>query len=272
MRRSAAAVVLALVGSLLPAATAAPAGAATPTASYLRPTDHIVPARGCTVLTPGMNGVKVKLVQRRLKLPRSTWETMGPSTIAAVKAFQRSRGLRATGVVDATTWKALGLRESFCMDRYQAKPALPLTATAAQRREQLIRYALTYLGVEYVWGGAGPGWYGVDCSGLVLQALYSAGLDPQPISVDKHVLPSYRTSLELYRHPRLRHVPVRLAQRGDLLFWKKNSTGLVNHIAIYLGKGRVLEASSGADKVRYATWGNRPASGQTMMPTAVRPF
>jgi cell wall-associated NlpC family hydrolase len=136
----------------------------------------------------------------------------------------------------------------------------------------MIRFAQLYLGAEYVWGGAGPARLGVDCSGLVLQSMYYAGLDPQPISVDKHVLPTYRTSIALYTHPRLRHVPVKQAVRGDLIFWKRNSTGKVNHVAIYLGGGKVLEASSGADKVKYNVWGNRPSSGQTMMPTAVRPF
>ncbi len=35
---------------------------------------------------------------------------------------------------------------------------------------------------------------GIHCSGLVPQSLYAAGMDPQPISVDKHVRPLYRTS------------------------------------------------------------------------------
>ena len=56
------------------------------------------------------------------------------------------------------------------------------------------------------------------------------------------MLPDYRTSRELYAHPRLRHLPRGTARRGDLVFWRDNGTGRVNHIAIYLGNGRVLEA------------------------------
>jgi cell wall-associated NlpC family hydrolase len=234
----------------------------------LHPTTAIVPARGCTILTPGMNGVKVKLVQRRLGLPASAWETMDDATIEAVQRFQRQAGLTADGVVGRRTWRAMGFREDFCFDRYQAAPALAATASARARREQMIAFATRFMGEEYVWGGAGPYGYGVDCSGLVLQSLYSAGLDPQPITVDKHVLPDYRTSRELYEHPRLAHLSRSAIRRGDLVFWRSNETGRVNHVAIYLGDGNVLEAIE--PQVHIGRLGDR--STQTMMPEVVRPF
>jgi cell wall-associated NlpC family hydrolase len=234
----------------------------------LRPTTVIVRARGCTVLTPGMNGVKVKLVQRRLGLPASAWETMDDTTIAAVRRFQRQAGLTADGIVGRRTWRAMGFREDFCFDRYQAAPVLAAAASMRERREQMIAFATRFLGEEYVWGGAGPSGYGVDCSGLILQALYSAGLDPQPITVDQHVLPDYRTSRELYRHDRLTHLPRSAVRRGDLVFWRSKETGRVNHVAIYLGSGNVLEAVE--PQVHIGRLGDR--STQTMMPEVVRPF
>jgi hypothetical protein len=214
-----------------------------------------------------MNGVKVKLVQRRLGLPDSAWETMDAATIEAVRRFQRQAGLTADGVVGRRTWRAMGFREDFCFDRYQATPVLTATAGARERREQMIAFASRFLGEEYVWGGAGPRGYGVDCSGLVLQALYSAGLDPQPITVDKHVLPDYRTSREFYEHPRLAHLPRSAIRRGDLVFWRSNETGRVNHVAIYLGGGKVLEAIE--PQVHIGRLGDRAT--QTMMPEVVRP-
>lgn len=234
----------------------------------LQPTTGIVPARGCTILTPGMNGVKVRLVQDRLGFPATSWETMDDATIEAVRRFQRRAGLPVDGVVGPRTWRALGIEADFCLDRYQASPVLPATATAHERREQVITFAMRFLGEQYVWGGAGPRGYGVDCSGLVLQALYSAGLDPQPITVDKHVLPDYRTSRELYEHPRLAHLPLSAVRRGDLVFWRSNETGKVNHVAIYLGDGRVIEAIE--PRVHLGRLGDR--SSQTMMPEVVRPF
>lgn len=238
------------------------------TPTTLQPTTTIVSARGCTVLTAGMNGIKVKMVQRRLGLPDNAWETMDSATIEAVRRFQQQTGLAVDGVVGPHTWRALGFREDFCFDSYQALPALPLTAGVVERRGQMIAFAKLFIGEEYVWGGAGPRGYGVDCSGLVLQALYSAGLDPQPITVDKHVLPDYRTSRELYDHSRLNHVPLAAARRGDLVFWRSNETGQVNHVAIYLGDRKVLEAVE--PRVRIGDLGAR--STQTVMPQAVRPF
>ncbi len=259
---------VAVVGGMLPA-EAAPAARGAKTA--MAPVTKITPAKGCVVLTPGMNGVKVRMVQQRLGLPDSAWETMDTRTRNAVKKFQRARGLAVDGVVGPKTWAAMGFREDFCMDRWTAKPVLPLTATAAERRKTMITFARTYLGAEYVWGGAGKVKYGIDCSGLVLQALYRAGLDPQPITVDKHVLPKYRTSLELYRHSGFAHFPVAERKRGDLIFYRSNETGRVNHVGIYLGKGKILEAVSGPDTVRIGKVTTYRYS-QTIMPTVVRPF
>jgi hypothetical protein len=257
--------VTALVGALL----ATPSAAAD--TEYLSPVASITPAKGCRTLTPGMNGVKVRMVQRRLGLPESTWETMGRRTIERVARFQAAHHLKADGVVGRRTWEALGIPASFCVDRWQAEVALPLTADAEERRETMIAFARTYLGHEYVWGGIGTPAQGIDCSGLVLQSLYRAGLDPQPISVDKHVLPAYRSSLELYRHPALRHVPRSKVRRGDLIFYRSNSTGRVNHVGIALGGGRILEAVSGPDTTRIGTV-TTYRYGQTIMPTVVRPF
>ncbi len=249
--------------------TATASRAEADTTTYLTPVTSIVPAKGCHYLTPGMNGVKVKIVQRKLGFSASKWETMDTATIDAVKRFQQARGLYANGVVGPKTWEALNTGKSFCMDRYQATPALPLSATAEERVETMIAHARTYLGYEYVWGGVGKPWHGVDCSGLVLQSLYRAGLDPQPVTVDEHVQPTYRTSREMYAHPQLRHYPLAEAKRGDLIFYYKNSTGLVNHVAIYLGNGELLEAR-GSD-VHIAEL-DRTLTYQTKMSTVVRPF
>jgi cell wall-associated NlpC family hydrolase len=251
------------VGAVLTAALA-PVGAA----GGLGPTGTLTPARGCARLTPGMNGIKVKMVQTRLGFPASTWETMDAATINAVRAFQRSVGFTADGVVGPETWRAMGFWEDFCFDRYQARIVVPVSAAPQERIEAMIAHARGYLGEEYVWGGAGPKGYGVDCSGMILQALYSAGLDPQPISVDEHVLPAYRTSLEFYRHPALAHAPLGDVRRGDLVFWRSRATGMVNHVALSLGGGEVIEAVEPA--VHLAVIGNRAT--QVMMPEVVRPF
>lgn len=208
-------------------------------AGYLQPTDSITPLGWNTnTLTYGMNGVKVRIAQRKLGI----WGTMTLASVDgrmqnAVRNFQRRAGISADGVVGATTWNKLGTGYSWYVDQYQASP-IGIEATRSERIEAMINYAMAQRGSSYTWGGAGYYSLGFDCSGLALQSLYAAGLDPQPINVIKHAWPKYRSSQELYKHPKLKHYPLSQRQRGDLIFYK--SGGTVIHVAIYLGNNQVV--------------------------------
>jgi peptidoglycan hydrolase-like protein with peptidoglycan-binding domain len=107
MRRLAAGVVgLLAVATMATLVTAAPSGAAT-----AAPGSHIYStALRWPVVGPGARGERVftiqyLLQQRRLRVFADG--IYGRQTTAAVRAFQRSRGLRATGVVAASTWNRL---------------------------------------------------------------------------------------------------------------------------------------------------------------------
>jgi peptidoglycan hydrolase-like protein with peptidoglycan-binding domain len=56
-------------------------------------------------LSSGSTGPVVRALQTALGLQPDGW--YGPRTTAAVKAWQQSRSIKATGVVNATTWRAL---------------------------------------------------------------------------------------------------------------------------------------------------------------------
>ena len=215
---------------------------------YLQPVASITSLGWSTnTLTWGMNGVKVRIVQGRLGLWHSTkLASVDASFVSAVRNFQRRVGLPQTGTVDEATWNALDTGFSWWVDQYQEAPT-SLSATRGERIETMIGYAWNQIGSSYTWGGAGPYGLGFDCSGLVLQSLYRAGLDPQPINVVKHGWPDYRTSQELYHHPQMMHVPLSQRQRGDLIFY--TSDGVVTHVAIYLGD----------DQVVHTDWMGRPA-------------
>ena len=220
-------------------------------AGYLQPTDHITGLGDATnTLTWGMNGTKVRIAQVRLGLWHANkLASVDAPFVAAVKNFQQRAGLPVTGVVDKATWDAMDTGYPWTVDQYQATP-LPLTATRNERVEAMIGYAWNQTGSSYTWGGAGPYDLGFDCSGLVLQSLYVAGLDPQPINVIKHAWPSYRTSQELYAYPYFQHVPLAQRQRGDLIFY--TTSGTVTHVAIYLGD----------DLIVHTDWMGRPARMQ----------
>ena len=73
-----------------------------------------------------------------------------------------------------------------------------------------------------------------------MQAMYSVGIDPSPISVTRHTQPGYEyESRNLWKLPTLKTVTK--PKRGDLVFYK-NSSGTIIHVAIYLGNDKVIES------------------------------
>ena len=87
--------------------------------------------------------------------------------------------------------------------------------------------ALDYIGNKYVWGGNSLE-QGVDCSGFVKQLYLSFGLE----------LPRTSRYQALYGY----QINKEQLEPGDLVFYDKN--GVVNHVAIYLGKGYIIHASN----------------------------
>ena len=112
-----------------------------------------------------------------------------------------------------------------------------------QAIEYVIRRAGSQMGVPYSWGGGtltgpGPGVdyddgkIGFDCSGLTRYAFAGVG-----VQIPKYSGDQYNTG---------RPIPPSQAKRGDLIFY---GPGGSQHVAIYLGGGRMLEASGSAGRV-----------------------
>jgi cell wall-associated NlpC family hydrolase len=112
-----------------------------------------------------------------------------------------------------------------------------------QAIEYVIRRAGSQMGVPYSWGGGslnGPsggvdydkGKIGFDCSGFTRYAYAGVG-----VQIPKYSGDQYNTG---------RKVPQSQAKRGDLLFY---GPGGSQHVAIFLGGGKMLEASGSAGKV-----------------------
>jgi cell wall-associated NlpC family hydrolase len=99
------------------------------------------------------------------------------------------------------------------------------------------------MGVPYSWGGgnavgpsrgidSGAGTTGFDCSGLILYAFAGVGIK----------LPHYSGA----QYDMGRKIPTSQARRGDVIFY---GPGGSQHVAIFLGGGRMLEASGSAERV-----------------------
>lgn len=236
------------------AAAAHPAGQGN--SRWLTPVGRITPTSWTVTPAPGWNGTKVRVVRLALGrgAPLNASMTFDRGTRSAVVRFQRRAGLRRTGVVDVQTWRRLTNRP-WTMDNFQMWPTVGPNAPRAARVEALVGAALRFKGSPYTWGGAGPWGDGADCSGMVLQALYAAGIDPQPLQPVDDARPGYRLSQNLYDHPRMQHVPFSQRQRGDLIFWRGRYG--IYHVAVYLGHNQVMESNVGYARVRgLYSWGN----------------
>ncbi|NVH29583.1 LysM peptidoglycan-binding domain-containing protein [Lactobacillus delbrueckii subsp. bulgaricus] len=121
----------------------------------------------------------------------------------------------------------------------QAPTASTATTTASASASAITSYALTFLGVPYVWGGTTPS--GFDCSGLV-QYVYSH------FSINL----GRTTYTQQYAGTK---ISVASAQAGDLYFW--GSYGSAYHVAIALGGGQYVMA---------------PAPGQNVMTGSVSSY
>jgi peptidoglycan DL-endopeptidase CwlO len=108
-----------------------------------------------------------------------------------------------------------------------------------------LRYAVRQLGKPYKWGAEGPKSY--DCSGLTSEAWTRAGTR----------IP--RTSQEQWA--RLPRVALHDLRPGDLVLYFPEAT----HVAIYLGKGLVVQAPRTGEKIKISPIASHPILG------AVRP-
>lgn len=114
-------------------------------------------------------------------------------------------------------------RECWVDDGY----IMSLDELAFTGMDAVLEMAYAQMGVPYLWGGLST--KGMDCSGLTKLAFFSSGI----------ILPrdaSQQVSVGL---------PVGIAELipGDLVFYGNQSTGRVNHVALYEGKGMVIEAA-----------------------------
>ena len=94
-------------------------------------------------------------------------------------------------------------------------------------RVDICQYAKEFIGNPYVWGGTSLT-KGADCSGFVMKVFQKYGV-------------------KLPRNSRSQAncgttIKVAEAKPGDLIFYAKGKT--INHVAIYLGNGQVVHASS----------------------------
>ncbi|GAA5053332.1 NlpC/P60 family protein [Nocardia callitridis] len=203
------------------------------------------------------------------------WDEQRRAEEAAVRAAAAAAAARAAADQDARDRAAAlnanrrphtQLESSAPPKQSSPSPSEP-SVTGSAAVETVVDRAMAQLGVTYAWGGGdedGPtlgirdggvadrhGDYkkvGFDCSGLMVYAFAGIGVS----------LPHYSG----YQYNAGTRVPVDDRARGDMLFWGANGS---QHVALYLGKGKMLEAPESGDVVKVS-----PVREGGIMPYAVR--
>ena len=142
--------------------------------------------------------------------------------LASLKAEERAKLLAAD---DAEQAKILA----------ESKRLAALYAGGSTKGAIALRYALNQLGDIYVWGAAGPTRW--DCSGLTMKAFQSAG-----ISMPHFAAAQFRFG---------KSVPRSALAPGDLVFFGRP----ISHVAIYMGKGKMVHAPRPGKRVEVASFG-----------------
>ena len=107
----------------------------------------------------------------------------------------------------------------------------------------MIACAESRIGCPYVWADEGPNSF--DCSGLVYYCLKKVG-----VSVSRQSAESYSKNEKWGKVTSIGDL-----KRGDLLFFRNDTSSRVSHTAIYIGGGQFIHASSSAGAVVKSSFG-----------------
>ncbi len=120
-------------------------------------------------------------------------------------------------------------------------PAVEAANAAAAFRNSIVNFACKYVGNRYVWGGTSLT-NGTDCSGFTLRVMERFGISLPRTSREQAKVGTKVTSANM--------------KPGDLVFYA-NSSGTINHVAIYIGNGQVISAASRKSGIRISRWNYR---------------
>lgn len=124
--------------------------------------------------------------------------------------------------------------------RAAGTPQMPRGKGSTPMRDKIITEAMRYIGTPYVWGGTSP--KGFDCSGFLYYVYGKYGIGLPRVSADQARFG--------------RRVGLNELRPGDFVASDASPRNNgADHIAIWLGDGRILEAPKPGESVRVRTLG-----------------
>lgn len=178
-----------------------------------------------STLENGMRGDTVSRLQKDLKtlgfMRINPTGYFGDTTEAAVINFQKKHGLVEDGIAGS---KTLG-----SIDKLLGRETTASRGVTVKPGQKIADYSKKFLGIRYVWGGTTT--KGFDCSGFVKYVYKKFGITLNRVSSAQAKNGTYIKKANL--------------QAGDLVFFDTNGgTKRINHVGIYIGNGRFIQASS----------------------------
>ena len=171
------------------------------------------------------------------------------ASTSAAKAGSYKKGTQITCYGERSGWTTVRYSGVYCYVSSQylseSKPEEDTwevygTATG----QSVVDYAMQFRGNPYVWGGTSLT-SGADCSGFTMSVFKKYG-----ISLPHHAASQAQMGTK---------VSLADAQPGDLVFYAKN--GRINHVAIYIGGGQVVHASSPKTGIKISSVNYRTPAG-----------
>ena len=103
-------------------------------------------------------------------------------------------------------------------------------------REKIAQFALQFVGNPYVYGGTSLT-NGADCSGFVMSVFKEFGYDLPRVAAAQYEASQKKDISQL--------------ETGDLVFY---GAGGINHVALYIGNGKIVHASTAATGIKVSDY------------------
>lgn len=160
------------------------------------------------------------------------------AVVSQVLTIPNEEDATAESGPDAEIQKALAEAEAAEKAAAEAEAA---AASVSTTRQNLVNFALQFVGGPYRAGGNDPH-TGADCSGFVKYVMQNgAGISMNRSSGSQATQGRSISSSEM--------------QPGDLIFYGSGSG--INHVAMYIGNGQIVHASTYRTGIKVSNWNYR---------------
>ena len=108
----------------------------------------------------------------------------------------------------------------------------------AAKRQEIVDYALQFEGNPYVYGGTSLT-NGADCSGFVMSVFANFGYELPRVAASQYMDSEKKDMSEM--------------ETGDLVFYGDSPEGIY-HVALYIGNGKVIHASTAETGIKISDY------------------